>query len=262
MRPLIALLAIILVAAALSGCIQADPRDDGSTANDTPRDTELEGHYTLPLTGTTWSSKNLAVLIVPPAYGEVADPDQINPYDGVYMRAVEDSIIHWQESMSEHGSEDIQQIELHVQVLGRDTAPGQINEVDILVINPLKPPVLAPFSGVGIGLPSGHCVAYNSIDPTVDAYDWIFALSGHEFGHCLGMGHPTDHDPWLDLMSYTDIFIPDGETMPPLECVSNMNLQAVHEAFAPAFGREPQGPIEFPKAEYEIYECWDRFLEE
>jgi hypothetical protein len=256
------LVAVLLLAGALTaGCITSGP--DGPEGPDLVPEAEEEAvgkTYRLPLTGTTWDHTTLTVLIVPPLYGQLGDLDQVNPYDGIFLRAIEDGIQHWQETIIEHGSEEVQTIRFDVYVLGRDIfvpdALGPI--VDILVVNPLKPPAAAPFSGFAAGLPEGRCLVYNSIQPT-DSYDWIFALSGHEFGHCLGMGHPDDHDPWQDLMSYTDIYIPDGETMPPLECVSNMNLVAVHEAFAPAFGRVAQGPIVFPARDYVIYECWERF---
>lgn len=243
----------------LAGCIEPNGLDTGDETGSEEQDEG--GTYTLPLAVTAWDHTDLLVLIVPPAYGQLGDLDQLNLFDGRFLLAIESGIKHWEESIQEHGSDEVRQITFDVYVLGRDVPPGHFSEVDILVVNPLKPPVGAPFSGFAMGLPDARCLAYNSIEPT-DTYDWIFALSAHEFGHCLGMGHPDDHDPWEDLMSYTDIYIPDGEEMPPLECVSNMNLAAVHEAFGPAFGREPQGPIKFPVDQYEIYECWDEYLPE
>jgi hypothetical protein len=292
-RALPVLLALVIIGPALAGCIGLDamfPHEEGpsdpaedpqspqqapwgprpadkednhtqpsasnGTAEDPAAEDEDEGQlFRLPLSPMRWSKKDLSVLVVPPGYGRTGDTD---PFQATFLRAVEDSITHWQEAIDDHGPGDIRgNITFTVHVLGRDIlSPTELPAVDIYITNP---PGGIGLAGLAAYPLSPRCVIANLVTP-VHTYEYMFMVNAHEFGHCLGLSHPEDHQPWYDLMSYNHIHQGSDPDL-RLDCVSNMNLEAVHRAFANAFGRpQNNSAIEMYESEYELLECADRFL--
>jgi hypothetical protein len=229
----------------------------------------LGDEYILSLSPMRWSKTTLTILIVPPIHHPIGD-GPTGVYETRFLRAVEDSITHWKEAIDQYGSDDLRgNIEFDVYVTGRDTfSPADLGTVDIYIGN-------AP-GGVGLGGLAAYplnprCVIANFGLPATP-YKTVFMISAHELGHCLGMGHPgpyttgptgieEGHDPWFDLMSYSHLNRPPDVDDVRLDCVSNLNLLAVHEAFAPAFGRQAKDPVTITASDYFLTDCADRFLE-
>ncbi len=268
------LVGILLLAGCTDPAVQQEAGPDpgqgiaGAGGNETDRPNKT---YRLGTMTEFWEHANLTVLIVPPSHGQL-DPSQVHPHEGLYLKAVEDSITHWQEVIDEHGSQWVRgNLTFSVYVLGRDLFdPGELDRVDILITHPPGGRLEAAgqkslLGGAAWRLPplleglDPVCLITNLVHPLLE-YNWLFMVSAHEFGHCLGPGHPQDHEPWFDLLSYTERNLPEGEELPRLECVSNMDLLAVEASFAHLFGMEGNSTIEMPDTEYEIYDCADRFL--
>lgn len=272
-RALRATVALALFGALLAGCMGTEPRNNPDPVEDGDRERIDEGEevingtiYRQTAWTVPWEHADLDVLIVPPAYGQ-PDPDQVNPMDSRFLQAVEDSITHWQEVIDEHGSPELRgNLTLTVQVLGRDVlVPDDVDSVDILIVHPPggrmevagEKVLLGGFASTMVDRTT--CVIGNLVHPLLE-YEWLFMVSAHEFGHCLGLDHPDDMEPWNDLMSYSERNQPPEGPLPDLECVSNMNLLGVHKAFEHVFGLDENKPVRMPASDYEIYECADRFL--
>lgn len=225
----------------------------------------IDEEYVLNLSPMRWSETTLTVLIVPPAYHPTGDgPTGI--HQSRFLRAVEDSIVHWKEAIDQYGSDDLSgNIEFDVYVAGRDDlSPTQLGTVDIYIGNP---PGGVGLQGLAAYPLNPRCVIANLGLPGT-AYETIFMISAHEFGHCLGMSHPgeevdgaTEHDPWFDLMAYSWVNQPNSAPDLALDCISNLNLMAVHEAFAPAFDRQAASQVSIPASDYFLTDCADRFLD-
>lgn len=218
----------------------------------------MPSHYRL-ARNFQWDQPVLNVLVVPPAHGPINSPDGALLPDGVegatpwgtYFQATMDVIGDWLyardryvEDYPEHAW--LAGMGLDVRVAGQDDVVSFSPDVVVAFTESMATVMgLAVWNGV-------RCVAVNSMIHPIQAYTLTYAdmysLAGHEFGHCLGMDHPQDHQPLHDIMSY------EPWPYPAPRCPSNLNLLAVASAFAGAFGQPGAGAtVKMPSSEYQQY---------
>lgn len=212
--------------------------------------------YTLDIL-RTWDTFRLQVVVIPPAYGRAGDVGQVLPTQGVYLKAILDAMTHWQEAIRAYGDPTIRDVTFDVWVAGRDALPPDwLSRTNVLVLS-----TPGPYNGFGGGparAPNNLCIIGDFILPVL-RYEDVFDLHAHEFGHCLGLNHPRNPEPWIDLMAYDD-HAPAGAVPPRLDCVSNFDLLGLVESFAPAQGRAGASHVEMNQTDFVKFDCADRFL--
>lgn len=206
----------------------------------------------------TWDRWTLHVALVPPGYGKPGDASQVLPGNSMYVKAALDAMTHWKETIQANGSAEIRNLTFDVWVAVRDAVPpAWATSPDVLVIVSPGPPA----SGFAMNYPDAPneaCVIVDFLLPTA-TYEEMFLVHAHEFGHCLGLDHPRNHEPWIDLMAY-DTARPAGAPLPRLDCVSNLDLLGLPEAFAPALKRKGSAFVEMNATDFVKFDCAQRFL--
>lgn len=205
-----------------------------STATTTTAQAEEEETYRLSIT-RTWDHTDLLVVIVPPLpyYAPHNDP---KPIDTAALNANKNAVRTWQNAIDDHGSSELSgNVTFTVRVLGVDDL-DPTTPIDILVTSGRV--LISAFGGAAV-MPQDPCLIANT--PTTNSQG-MYRIAIHEFGHCLGLGHPDDFQPDEDVMAY-------GTGV----CVSNLDLLVLHESFAPAFGRTAANAVEILASDYEVY---------
>ncbi len=231
-----------------------------------------DGSYSQPAY-SQWESAVLDVLIVPPNHGEIFteengflngnDPNELTPNNS-YLKAMEAAVAAWDQAVQSFGSESLRgRFTTNVYVLGRDAVPPDaLRDLEILVVTDEE-------HGLTIGTayrahPAG-CVARISKFSLISfTYADMYNITGHEYGHCLGLGHVGDQGgvdptsemkhPEHDVMNgfYTHWI---GFRGTHLHCVSNMNVAGLEWVFThpptivPVFGAQ-LGRVEMPVERY------------
>jgi hypothetical protein len=201
-----------------------------------------------------WDAAHLDVLILPP---QVA-------YAPFRQQVLLDNVQNWADAIAGHGVSWLAGgVDLVAYAPGLQAAPPagfELNDPDIIVAlnvepgavgaailtdwcsflpdvsghqHPGSPVQVSLYTAVGCsGAEEPVCVITNTNWQTTQ--QGLFRLNGHEFGHCLGLGHVGDagdftvnNVPTDDVMSYVD-----GVS----GCASSLDLFAMQGAFAAVLG--------------------------
>lgn len=212
-----------------------------------------------------WDTAHLDVLILPPQMA----------YSPFRMQALLDNVEDWQAAIDDHAvSWMAGDIDLVAYAPGIHTLPPagfQVNDVDIFIVLDAEPGV------IGVAAQFDQCEFLFNLPTTcndmgervciINNTNWqttqqgLYRLNGHEFGHCLGLGHvgdagdfSTQQVPSDDVLSYDD-----GAS----GCPSNLNLLALQGSFAAVLGGTPPaqdylngyGYVEMATSSYQVYAC-------
>ena len=221
-----------------------------------------------------WDQMTLDVVIVPPVHGQISngdgtlgggDPNELVPIANSYVRATEKAIGDWQRAIRTFGSPALRRLRLNVYVLGRDVfSPAILSPLDILVTygETLFPVAggttvgegYVEFSGVRLG-GNPRCTNVNAMfGPTNFTFADMYNIAGHEFGHCLGIGHVgPSGDPVVvsDIMHwrYEESVGARGNK---LHCMSNINVAGLELAFD---GKSNPSRATMPASKYKRIAC-------
>lgn len=209
----------------------------------------------------------MTVIVVPPAYfsyeAMVDDLSWVSP-DALYTdpgtQAALEAIEYWAWMLDQHTSTHSQlaYVTFTAKVLGYDATPADLLTADIVVNTAMVSDPIGFIFHLGLGLPTlpatsalftggymTHCTVWNTglgSTPSDTEPIRLRNLIIHEFGHCLAAGHTGtslglahcdsagtcyDNHP-TDVMSEVH-----GASR---QCLSNLNVQSVAEAYAWAPG--------------------------
>jgi hypothetical protein len=212
-----------------------------------------------------WTTPVLDVVVLPPHHGPVGlcstacapgqGPGQALELEH-YWSAVEAFMADWiaaRDAWVEANPKDawLGQVALRTTWAYRETiTPQHLAEAEVVVgnwetggaalgvaIHPMHANALQPVrDAVG-----DKCVALGGLSFAANSFTWndYYNIGGHEFGHCLGLGHAeVEHD----LMDGTYDHLPGlGSTL--LHCPSNLDAAGLTLSFGPAFGRPSEASI-------------------
>lgn len=213
-----------------------------------PNDGGRDGDGTLPYAIPTWftlADLTLGIKILPPATGPVYD-QQLRPFpeglglatDSPYVDASLEAIHAFEEAIDAYvaanpSASHLDHIEFDVGVVGHDATVQAFVDADIRV---MYGPTAAQVLGVAIATETDgerfeHC---DIVDVQWLVYSYsvndVYNIHGQEFGHCLGLNHPTDEsefpDPALDIMNGIYPYVV-GDPETPRLCVSNLDLRVL-----------------------------------
>ncbi len=216
-----------------------------------PSSAHAAGTYTQP-NWFTWNTASLDVIIVPPEHGQVFNGNgvlggseggtsEVTPFNS-YLRAIEDSIVEWQNGVTRYGSATLRAgLQIRKYVVGRDTIPtSALQNPEIVITTDQTKAVI-----LGVSVSSRPCLISDS-KFFVQSYTYkdMRNIGGHEFGHCLGLDHtfgsPDDSVVTRDII-YATYSQPVGSASNVLQCVSNLNVMGLERSFAIPLGLSPVG---------------------
>lgn len=223
------------------------------------RASHSDGSYDLP----NWYQPNIPrvgglvtvdVLIVPADHGQVyngygalggttsptdPDPNELLPCTNSYTRAMRDSTVDWRRAIQTMGATWIRNnLILNVYVVGCDTGipTAALTDPEAVVFTDQTKAVV-----LGVAFSTNPCLVDNSkFYITSFTYNDMYNINSQEFGHCLGLDHVVQDHPANDVMNGFYPYNP-GSASNPQNCVSNLDVLAVQNAFASKFGQPGAG---------------------
>jgi hypothetical protein len=212
----------------------------------------------------TWEKSNLDVLIVPPEHGQIYNSygvlggqgtNELTPYENSYLRATEQSAADWDRAIAQYGSSNLRSVGTNVYVVGRDTIPqAALTNPEIVVTSDENKGVI-----LGVSFSTRPCIVDNSkFFITSFTYDDMYSISGHEFGHCLGLDHsygtPDDSVIVKDVIYATYSENP-GSIGNYKHCVSNLNVLGLERVFGGLWGQPSGGSASLASTAYQRISC-------
>ena len=212
-----------------------------------------------------WSKATLDVLIVPPGHGQIfngngvlggGNLNELNPYQDSYVRATEESANDWDQAIAAYGQPWLTGgLVTNIYVVGRDTIPQNAltNPEIVITSDETKGPIL------GITFSTNPCLINNSkMFITSYTYNDMYNVSGHEYGHCLGLDHsfgtPDDSVIIKDII-YATNSDPIGSPGVQKHCPSNLNVKGVERSFGGLFGQTSGGSVSMASTSYQRISC-------
>ena len=213
----------------------------------------------------TWNKATLDVLIVPPGHGQVfngngalggGNLNELTPYENSYLLATEESANDWDQAINSFGAAWLSSgLTTNIYVVGRDTIPqaALTNPEIVITSGEASGPIL------GVTFNTRPCLINNSkMFITSYTYNDMYNVSGHEYGHCLGLDHsfgqPDDSVIVKDII-YATNSDPIGTPGVPKHCPSNLNVKGVERSFGSLFGQPSGGSVSMASTSYQRISC-------
>ena len=227
--------------------------------------------YVQPLS-FTWSEAKLDVIIVPPEHGQIYNnhgtlggssggPNELNPYENTYLRAIEHAIADWDRAVGEFGPDWLRSgLVTNPYVLGRDSIPdAALTDPEVLIVTDQRQANSLAFAN-GFSTEDGRTCVIDSSKFYIRSFTEtdMYNIAGHEFGHCLGLEHsigePDDSIIIRDIMYARQADEP-GAIGIARHCMSNLNVMGIEQAFGGLFGHPGGNGVSVQPPEYRRIEC-------
>jgi hypothetical protein len=212
-----------------------------------------------------WSKATLDVLIIPPGHGQIfngngvlggGNLNELNPYQDSYVRATEESANDWKQAINTFGASWLTSgLTINNYVVGRDNIPqSALTNPEIVITSDETKAVI-----LGITFSTNPCLINNSkMFIQSFTYNDMYNVSGHEYGHCLGLDHsfgqPDDSVIIKDII-YATNSDPLGSPTNPKHCMSNLNVKGVERSFGGLFGQPSGGSVSMASTSYQRISC-------
>lgn len=188
-----------------------------------------------------WETRILDTIIIPADHGPIfngngalggGDPvAEAHPCTNSYTRAMVQSALDWKIAINTYGPAWLKAVTINHYVLGCGPTPPQsaLQDPEIIVAADENKATL-----LGVSMDSRPCISLTSkMFIQSFTYNDMYTVSGHEFGHCMGLNHVTDEHPDEDILDATmDESI--GSATNPRRCPSNLNVNTLKGVFATA----------------------------
>lgn len=191
-----------------------------------------------------WGKTKLDVLILPPGHGQIVNGKgildggraaELTPYQNSYLRAVKRSIKGWDRAVRRFGSDALnRRLVTNVYVVGRSRTPRSalFRPEIVIASDESKGHIL----GFALKPRRGPCFVDNSkLFVASFTHNDMYSINGHEYGHCLGVGHAGggpkgDRVIEHELMSTPYTHLPGGRRT-HRHCVSNLDIKGLELVF-------------------------------